>query len=156
MMTGPLAHVEFQMTRSDEIGRGAVGAFCAHIRSRGFAPRHIFDVGANKGDWSREAKRNFPGCRVTLIEPQIEMSAYLDRFCAETDGSRWINAGAGGFDGHAEFTVCGDSVSSSFLITREEATRELWQQRTVPLITLDSVCRDGLIPAPDLVKVDVE
>ena len=36
----------------------------------GLSPRHIVDVGANRGHWTRTALKVFPGCDVTMIEPQ--------------------------------------------------------------------------------------
>ena len=36
----------------------------------GFVPKHIIDVGANHGTWTRETLKYFPEAYYTLIEPQ--------------------------------------------------------------------------------------
>jgi FkbM family methyltransferase len=151
-----LKHFGYDLVYHGHVPHGNLAAFCANISARGFYPRRILDVGANKGDWSREVKTVFPNALFTLIEPQIEMRMFLNRFCAETKGSRWINAGAGAFEGELRLTVCADTVSSSFLVTDEEAIGSRLPQRLVRVITLDSVCRDVLAAIPEIVKLDVE
>ena len=39
------------------------------INSYGYAPRKILDIGANKGNWTKEVKCIFPNASYTLIEP---------------------------------------------------------------------------------------
>src|SRR5215472_10023038 len=51
--------------------------FLEDLRARGFAPRGIIDVGANKGEWTRLALSIFPKTPVLMIEPQDEMEVRL-------------------------------------------------------------------------------
>jgi FkbM family methyltransferase len=146
----------YRVVRSDNIPLADLGAFCAHIAARGFRPRHILDVGANKGEWSREVKRTFTDATFTLIEPQAEMRPFLDQFCAETPGARWLNAGAGACMGEAKLTLFPDTVSTTFAITEDQARQIGLPQRTVPLLTLDHVCTEIIRAVPELVKLDVE
>ena len=44
--------------------------FFDNIKSMGFVPKHIIDVGANHGTWTRETLKYFPEAYYTLIEPQ--------------------------------------------------------------------------------------
>lgn len=106
------------------------------IAARGFRPRHILDVGANHGWWSEIAKPIFPEAQFTLIEPQESMQPYLDAFCAETPGARWIKAGAGSAIGEANFKILLDTESSSFLAPAEGTNLSEVQQRMVPIVTL--------------------
>ena len=87
--------VRFRFLRSFEFPKGNVTSCLLNLAERGFEPRHIFDVGANEGGWSRCARRVFPKCGITLIEPQVEMKKHLDEFCSRNEGCRWILAGAG-------------------------------------------------------------
>ena len=50
-----------------------LGPLLAALRELGFAPRHIVDVGANHGLWTREAITFFPDAHYTLVEPQDEL-----------------------------------------------------------------------------------
>jgi FkbM family methyltransferase len=141
--------------RSTNMPQADVTAFCAGISARGLRPGHIFDVGANKGDWSRAARSVFPEAIFTLIEPQGEMEPFLKRFQQDSPGARWIKAGAGAAKGTLELAAAPHTVSSSFAASEKEAEQFGWASRTVPVVTLDDVCRDiGAIPG--LVKIDVE
>src|SRR5260370_7296487 len=59
--------------------------FFSLLQRLGFAPKHILDVGANRGNWTRTAIKYFPGARYTLVEPQdhlkIHIQDLLDRGC---------------------------------------------------------------------------
>src|ERR1051326_916770 len=61
----------------------------------GFAPRHIWDVGANRGDWTRAAVRYFLNAEYTLIEPQENLKTSLADLMQAGRKIRWVNAGAG-------------------------------------------------------------
>ena len=127
------------------------------IKKKGFIPTHIIDVGANKGDWARDAHEVFPDCAFTLIEPQVEMKPHLDRFCSEVKDARWLLAGAGASAGELPITVRSDDLSaSSFAISEEEAKSHGFERRVVSLVTLDSICEDSTLPIPEIVKIDAE
>lgn len=123
---------------------------------KGFYPAHIIDVGAHKGYWSIDAQKVFPECRFTLIEPQIEMKPYLDKFCSGSKNSRWIVAGAGAEEGELPFTIAPNSDGSSFAVSEESAKRSNNERRMLPVVTLDSVCEKYSLPVPDIVKIDAE
>jgi FkbM family methyltransferase len=125
------------------------------LRARGLAPRQVVDVGAHEGAWSRVAREVFPGAAFTLVEPRVEMAPHLERFCAETPGSRWVRAGAGRREGELPLAVRPDGGSSSFLASAVEwAESDGGQRRTAPVVTLDSLCAGA--PPPELVKIDAE
>lgn len=150
-----LDRLGYRVSRSTEFPQANVQSFCAKLADQGFRPAWILDVGANRGDWSREARSVFSGAAFTLIEPQEEMAGPLDQFCAETPDAEWIMAGAGSADGELTLAVAPDTVSSSFKVSDEEARAFNWTPRTVPLVTLDGVCeRRGAVP--EIVKLDVE
>jgi FkbM family methyltransferase len=151
-----LHRFSYRVIPSSLLPKGAVAPFLRNLGVRGFYPRSIVDVGANKGRWSEKAMTVFPEARYVLIEPQIEMTEHLDRFCARHPGRvQWINAGVGAAEGELPFTLTG-STSSTFTYSPEEA-RELGHvQRSVPIVTLDRVCAQYLGGIPDLVKIDAE
>lgn len=119
-------------------------------------PRHIIDVGANYGGWSRVAKSIFPATNILLLEPQIEMRPFLDKFCAQNPGSSWIQAAAGAKAGDLEFTIWDDHQGSAFLSPEVRAMTRHTQYRPVPVITLDSIIAEQTFPMPNLVKIDVQ
>lgn len=148
--------LSYRVIHSSLLPKGAVAPFLRNLGTRGFYPRNIVDVGANKGRWSDKAMTVFPEARYLLLEPQIEMKEHLDRFCARNPGrAQWINAGAGAADGELPFTLTG-STSSTFTYSPDQARELGLAQRTVPVLTLDHVCAKYLGAIPDLVKIDAE
>ena len=51
------------------------------LKSLGFTPHTVLDVGANNGEWSKLVSSIYSGAFFTLIEPQEEMSPFLSHFC---------------------------------------------------------------------------
>src|SRR5471030_2873047 len=74
---------------------GNLDSFLADLRARGFAPRGMVDVGANRGEWTQWAWAVYPGVPSLMIEPQAEFRESLERLAATVAGSRVIIAGAG-------------------------------------------------------------
>lgn len=135
---------------------GNLDSFLEDLRARGFAPRGMVDVGANRGEWTRWAWAVFPGVPSLMIEPQAEYRETLEGIAATVAGSRAIIAGAGATEGELVQTVYDDTYASSFLPPTDSALLASGRQRRVPIVTLDATL--GAMPGfhPDLVKLDVE
>jgi FkbM family methyltransferase len=129
-------------------------ACLSKIAALGLEPKHIIDVGANKGSWSRVAAQVFPRCQYTLIEPQIEMKRRLDRFCRRRNAT-WLLAGVSDEKGKLLFTPLPDTVSSTFVITTEQAKARGLKQRVIPVTTLNDLV-DEIGAIPEIVKIDAE
>ncbi|MCB9421118.1 MAG: FkbM family methyltransferase [Ardenticatenaceae bacterium] len=149
---GHWGYTLLRISRMDRSTRG-VRPFLAQLQQRGLHPKTILDVGANYGAWSHLAHSVFRDAAFYLIEPQIEMKPFLDRFCTAVPGARWFWAGAGAADGELVLTTWGDFAGSSFL-PGQEMTAD--NQRRVPVIAIDSLIERGEMPLPDLIKIDVQ
>lgn len=136
---------------------GSIKRFLKNIRSKGFYPKSILDVGANRGEWSRNAKSVFKDAQFFLVEPQIELKPFLDKFCAKAPGSKLFPAAAGAEIGELTLSISPDSIGSSFLTPEHLKTAgKCVEQRRVPVVTIDSLIQQHDVPIPDLVKLDVE
>ncbi len=135
---------------------GSMKMLLEDLYHRGLNPRSILDVGANKGDWSRMAKGIFKEAGFFLIEPQIEMKIYLEAFCKEFLGSQFFLAGAGATPGELMLTIWDDLAGSSFLPSESDELRESGKQRSVKIVTIDSLLEKELMPMPQLVKLDIQ
>jgi FkbM family methyltransferase len=149
-------HIRFLVTHHSKFPKADFIAFLYQLAAREFYPKHIIDVGANKGSWSRRVHAVFPKCTFTMIEPQREMQPQLDSLCGRVPGARWICAGAGAERGELALTVNPDSVSSSFTPSAAAAARQQFETRVVPIVTLDDVVAEEGGRIPDLVKIDAE
>ncbi len=125
------------------------------LKNRGFNPKNILDIGANRGDWSTETALIFTEASFYLIEPQVEMSDNINNFFKSHKGT-WFLAGAGAQDGELTLTVWDDLAGSSFMLPENEISNSGKKQRKVPIYSIDSLVETNKIPVPDLCKMDVQ
>jgi FkbM family methyltransferase len=135
---------------------GSLDSFFFFLKERGFAPKHVVDVGANHGDWTRAALKYFPEAYYTLVEPQDQLRTHVQDLLARDGRIRWIGAGAGDKLGTLPLRIWHRDVTSSFIFTREAAMTAGMRQIEVPVTTLNEIVRTSDAPFPDLVKIDAE
>jgi FkbM family methyltransferase len=133
--------------------------FCERVRSRGFVPAGIVDIGVGYGTpWLYET---FPDATLTLIEPLKEFEPDLQRICRQYRGTYHLSA-VGKAPGEITIhvneaypTSSGQGVPTQTMKARYEAANKPigTVDRKVPITTLDL-----LNPAvtPRLIKIDTE
>ncbi|HEX5423019.1 MAG TPA: FkbM family methyltransferase [Candidatus Acidoferrales bacterium] len=126
------------------------------LRDLGFAPKHVVDVGANRGYWTRSALNYFPDAEYSLIEPQDELKTYVQDLIDRGCKIRWINAGASDQPGLLPFTICKRDDSSNFLMSEEEAQTDGLRRIGVRVRTIDEIIASEDLPMPEIVKIDAE
>lgn len=145
--------------RPGDVGRpvGNMRWLLEDLKARGLECRAILDVGANRADWSRMAKKVFPSARCCLVEPQHEMKPHIDRFLREFPDSTHVPAGAGAEVGELTFTVMGKTLNGSSFLPSAAGSRAVGdEERVVPVTTLDEIVASGKSDLPQVVKCDVE
>jgi FkbM family methyltransferase len=151
----------FDLTSSDyRVVRRNDGAsrdiFFNLLKERGFKPKHILDIGANHGYWTRDALKYFPDAHYTLVEPQDELKTHVQDLLSNNAKIRWIGAGAGAEPGIMAFTHSYRDDSSSFVFTADDAKAAGYRQIDLPVTTLNEIVRTSDAPFPDMVKIDAE
>ena len=144
------------MRRHNDPNATALDRFFYLLKMRGFKPKHILDVGANHGNWTRVALKYFPDIHYTLVEPQDDLKIYVQDLLANNPKIRWIGAGAADKPGTMPFTIAVHDVSSSFAFTADEVKAAGYRQIDLPLTTLNEIVRTSDAPLPDIVKIDAE
>ena len=113
----------------------------------------ILDVGASNGRWTSEIVKTFPGATVVMFEPG---TAYTDEMLATLDTHEPLKhfpIAIGERDGPVTLHVHPD---------RQGSTTVDWQEgnfatpTTVPMRTIDSLIKEGAMPSPDLIKMDIQ
>jgi FkbM family methyltransferase len=136
----------------------ALDSFFSLLKERRFAPKHVVDVGANHGKWTRTALRYFPDAYYTLVEPQDYLRTHVQDLLARDGGRiRWIGTGAGDKPGTLTFFHWSHrDDASSFAYTPEVAKAAGLRPEEVPVTTLNEIIRTSDAPFPDMVKIDAE
>jgi FkbM family methyltransferase len=126
------------------------------VRARGFVPRGIIDVGANRGDWTRMALSVFPEAHIIMVEPQAEMVSPLEALCRQNPALSLMKAGVGSEPGQLLQTIWDDLAGSSFLPREDVALQAKGKQRLTQITTIDSLLGERGDFYPDLIKVDIQ
>jgi len=126
------------------------------LKRQGFSPRHVIDVGANQGDWTRLAVDYFPDATFLLIEPQAELRARVQDLIDRGHKIEWLTAGASDKSGILEFTINPRADSSTFALSRAQAESLGFSRVMVEVLTLNDVIRSRGMPPPEMIKIDAE
>lgn len=131
--------------------------FYSVLKTAGFSPVHIVDVGANHGGWTKEAMTFFPDAQFTLLEPQQRLEEAIRKSLGtNNDKIRYYAVGAGSKEGRFKFTITRRDDSCNFRTTPQEAEQKGLKQIEVPVVTLDNLIKENNLPLPELVKIDAE
>ena len=131
---------------------GPRGAFdtLARIRSRGFSPALIFDVGASNGQWTRECRTLYPSAKYLLIDPLEQNRRALQDLAGTFPQIAVFHGAAGAAAGTIEIFDHGDQ--SSVLQSADFPG----PKRSVEVTTIDELFAAHGAPPPVLLKADVQ
>lgn len=135
---------------------GDIELFLHGIKERGFTPKGIIDVGANKGHWAVLAAEVFPNAKVIMIEPQDEMRAPLEILCLRDKRFSYVQAGAAKECGELVQTIWPDLAGSSFLPQVDQDALKKGTQRITPVTTIDKILQNNPDFIPDMIKLDIQ
>lgn len=127
--------------------------FLGLLKRYGFDPKHIVDVGANRGTWTRRALQFFPNAQYTLVEPQDQLKTYIQDLIASGSEINWINAGVSDATGTLPLTVSYRDDSSTFMSSPEDGNSP---KILIPVKTLNEIVSSSDRPTPEMVKIDAE
>lgn len=131
------------------------------LKEAGVKPATVLDVGANVGQFSVAASHLLPDAVLYPVEPDPATAAQLRKNLPPLIAANVIVSAVGERIGSVEFQVNADSQVSSILPLgdgRKQAFPKSNVQRTmvVPLTTLDELFGGKVLPAPILLKIDVQ
>jgi FkbM family methyltransferase len=135
----------------------SIRCFLEDIKARGFSPRGIIDVGANRGDWTRLVLSVFPDTPVLMIEPVDELETKLSQLVTERPTCRYVKAAVGREESELVLTVYEDLIGPTFLAEPDYEQLKSGRQRQTKLTTIDILLQGlGVDFYPDLVKLDIQ
>lgn len=125
------------------------------LKSKGFYPSHIIDVGANHGNWTRDVLNVYPNSKFTLIEPQEWLSNSFDDLLIK-ENIIFLPIGVGKEKGEFMFTIVDRDDSCNFRISEKEAKDKNYKQIPIKVETINDIVKDSKFGIPDFLKIDAE
>jgi FkbM family methyltransferase len=131
-------------------------------RDEGFNPEVVYDIGAHEGLWSEMCQKVFSPRTCFLFEPQAE---FQDRIRARQKrlGVEWtvLPLGLGDREEKAAMYLTQNLAASSLLQPVRNSGLDGSETKTaasqqVSIRRLDDLVQSAHMPAPDLVKIDVQ
>jgi FkbM family methyltransferase len=118
----------------------------------------IFDVGANEGESTLEALKNFPKARVLSFEPHPTTFATLTAKVGRNPRFQGFNLALGTDIGEVEMIEYDDSTTNSLKRNNPYSTRFNTSGRSIRIqeTTLDTFCSERSIDNIDLLKIEAE
>lgn len=156
LLRGLTRRLDERMPETPAVGLRELEKFFACIQRLAFQPKHIVDVGANRGQWTRTALRYFPNAHFTMLEPQIAMKDHLRDLLLSNSRIQLHSVGAGVTEGESEFTLAERDDSCTFSMTSEQAAELGLEQVRVPVVSLDRLLAQSAAPPPEMLKIDAE
>ena len=126
------------------------------LKDIGYKPNMIFDIGANRGGWTASALEYFPNANYILFEPQANLANEIKNRFSEKPNIQCFTIGVGNQKATLHFTLHERDDSCNFLMTKEEADAQGYQQIEVPVVALDAFIREQNVQNPDILKIDAE
>jgi len=142
-----------QATACPSASNLGLDCFFAALQRQGFHPKHVVDIGANRGSWTRKALAYFPEAHYTLVEPQDHLKVHVQDLLGRGSKITWINAGAADQSGTLPFTISYRDDSSTFDATQMNADAA---RISVPVLTLNEIVSSTGASLPEIVKIDAE
>ncbi len=123
-------------------------------------PAVVYDIGANVGTWSLLAKAILPGACIHAFEPLVAQQAEFAARCRACTDIHLHGVALGAAAATLELNVLDFADASSFLAPRPEMLAEFGlkptERRAVLVFPLDAYRAAHALPAPDLIKLDVQ
>lgn len=132
-----------------------IDRFFGLLREINFEPKHIIDIGANHGTWTRAVMKIFPQAHYSLFEPQHWLSEHFQDLLNLPNIS-FYPYGVGAKNQTAQFTINSRDDSSSFSFTPEEAIAKGFEQKSIEVIQLNKFEPLKKYSEPDIIKIDAE
>lgn len=142
--------------RGNKAPQDPLNTFLKVVRDLGFDPKHIIDIGANRGEWTRTTAKYFPKAHYTMLEPQIRFRDRVRDLETAGLGLTWINAGAGDKRDRLKLHVPSCDTSASFVPINQTTDGKGVELFEVDVLTLDDVVAQSSHGMPEMVKIDAE
>jgi FkbM family methyltransferase len=129
----------------------------AQLKKIGIEPRHIFDVGACNGAWTRHVRLDFPEATFDMFEPLAEQPLLRERLNQTADGTRCRlhQVALGPQTRHTRMFMYPDNLPGSTALELGFAPENA-HAIEIEMLSLDDAIQKLGLPRPDLIKMDTQ
>lgn len=131
-------------------------SFFTVLKNQYYYPDTIYDIGANKGTWTKECLKYFPNATYYLFEPQIDLKDDIEEVIKNHENAHLFTVGVGDVNDKLNFTIHERDDSCSYSFTKEEATNRSLKQILLPIVKLETFVKENNLKPPALLKIDAE
>lgn len=121
------------------------------LKSLGFHPNIVLDIGAYEGNWTKFCKDLFPTSSILMVEGQNSKKSILAKVCKFNKGIDYKIALLGANDAMIDFYIY-DTASS--ILKENNITGASIEPRQLSL--LDDLLEGTIFNNPDLIKLDTQ
>lgn len=116
----------------------------------------LFDVGANRGEWSKGMRRSFPGARFFLFEPQPALQEAIRQ--SGLPNMTLFPCGVSAQKGSVELFVSSQDDGIASIHERRDSwcSENRYSTIRVPVVALDDIIQEHGISRVDFMKLDIE
>jgi len=126
-----------------------------HLKSLGFIPKVILDIGAHHGDWARLAKQIFPNSNILMFEANQDNEQIL-----KNSGFDYEIALLGNVDNESvDYYAIKSGYTTGNSIFKEKSkhyTGDGFETRTLTMTTVDKLLEKRGSVKPNFIKMDVQ
>lgn len=143
-------------TTERKLLRHSLEGMLQQVKSTGFAPATVIDVGAAMGSFTGSCHKFFPDAQYLLIEPLSEYLPALTKVVQTIPRASYEMKAASASEHPVVLNVHDDFVGSSLYREVEEGPGVNGVPREVPAVTLDRLVAQQQAQPPFMIKVDVQ
>lgn len=130
--------------------------FFTILINQNYYPETIYDIGANKGTWTKECLKYFPNATYYMFEPQINLKTDLDLLFKKHKNIQLFSVGVGNVNDELNFTMHERDDSCTFSFSEQEAQNRGFKQIKAPIVKLESFAKENNLKTPSILKIDAE
>lgn len=145
-----------EIHKKGKLQRCSLKGVLENLKTNGFDPASVIDVGAAFGSWSRVCAEVFPDAHYLLIEPLVEYEQALQKTISCIKQAEFLSLGISDATSETTIYVHPDLVGSSFKKEHEPHNQASCKERKIHCKTLDFVCGEKNLQAPYLIKLDIQ
>jgi FkbM family methyltransferase len=123
----------------------------AFWKSKGMNPIVIYDIGANDGSWTRDARHVFPNVRYEEFEANSQHTRNGRHMVLLGDSEKEVT-----FYKAIGPNAGGNTGASTYLEVTQHYVPGKYTTETLPVVPLDTYVRRANLPTPDFMKLDVQ